>query len=141
MDITVAPEGDFNHRRHYVRCTVKTWASHADMVNELRKSGYDIIQNLTPRSVDTWHAATGICTEAGELLDAVKKLVIYNKPLDLTNVIEELGDLEFYMQQIRAAWGIDRAAVLRANMEKLGIRYADGYSDKAAQERADKPSA
>ena len=43
----------------------------------------------------------GVSGEAGELLDAVKKAVIYRKPLDLENVIEELGDLEFYMEGLR----------------------------------------
>lgn len=37
--------------------------------------------------------ATGVSGEAGELLDAVKKSVVYKKPLDRENVVEELGDL------------------------------------------------
>jgi NTP pyrophosphatase (non-canonical NTP hydrolase) len=81
---------------------------------------------------------TGVSGEAGELLDAIKKYVVYNKPIDLENVIEELGDLEFYMEKIRQNLGITREQTLVANIEKLGKRYANGYSDKAAQERADK---
>ena len=43
------------------------------------------------------HAAVGICGEAGELIDAVKKNWIYGADLDLENVLEECGDLLFYV--------------------------------------------
>ena len=74
-----------------------------------------------------------------DLPDAVKKAVIYQKPLDMKNVVEELGDLEFYMEGLRQGLGITREETLEANIKKLKVRY-DGlkYSDKSAQERADK---
>lgn len=84
------------------------------------------------------HAGMGISGEAGELLDAIKKCWAYNKPLDMLNVIEELGDLEFYMQALRNLLGITRDEVLLANMDKLAKRFPSGYSDAAAIERADK---
>ena len=75
----------------------------------------------------------------GELLDAIKKFVVYNKELDIANVIEELGDLEFYMEGLRQCLRISREETLRENMVKLGKRYREAvYSDKAANERADK---
>jgi NTP pyrophosphatase (non-canonical NTP hydrolase) len=85
------------------------------------------------------HMAIGISGEAGELLDAIKKQVIYRKPLDRENVLEELGDLEFYMEGIRQGLGITREQCLAANIAKLGKRYEGmRYTDTAAQERADK---
>lgn len=42
------------------------------------------------------HAAVGVAGECGELLDALKKTWVYNKPLDRENVVEELGDIGFY---------------------------------------------
>jgi NTP pyrophosphatase (non-canonical NTP hydrolase) len=85
------------------------------------------------------HMAIGISGEAGELLDAIKKQVIYRKPLDRENVLEELGDLEFYMEGIRQGLGITREQCLEANIAKLGKRYEGmKYTDGAAQERADK---
>ena len=85
------------------------------------------------------HASVGVSGESGELLDAVKKVWVYNKDMDLDNIIEELGDLEFYMQYLRLELGLSRQQILRANAKKLGKRYAEGkYSDKAAQDRADK---
>jgi len=112
---------------------------HADMVKTLVKSPLAILSELTPQKVDAWHAATGIVGEAGELIDAVKKVVVYNKPGDIDNIIEELGDIEFYMEQIRQRFNIDRATTLSENMKKLEKRYPNfNYTDKSAAERADK---
>lgn len=112
---------------------------YADMVTALAKPGQDILDSLTPEGCHLWHMASCIPGEAGELFDAIKKFVIYNKPLDLENAIEELGDLEFYMEGLRQGLGITREQTLDANVAKLGTRYAGlRYSDKAAQERADK---
>lgn len=114
-------------------------AEYAEMVDKLVKPGEFILKALTPERCNLWHMATGVSGEAGELSDAVKRWTIYNKPLDLANVVEEMGDLEFYLQGIRSALGISRAEVLQANKEKLAVRYAaNTYSDEAAQERADK---
>ena len=53
------------------------------MVHSLAKPGIDIVKQLTPYNANLLHMAVGISGEAGELLDAVKKSVIYNKPLDV----------------------------------------------------------
>lgn len=109
------------------------------MTLALAKNGQDIINDLTPEKADLLHMAVGVSGEAGELLDAVKKAVIYNKEMDLENVIEELGDLEFYMSKIRQIVGITREEILQRNIDKLSVRYAKGkYSNDQAQERADK---
>jgi NTP pyrophosphatase (non-canonical NTP hydrolase) len=82
--------------------------------------------------------AVGVSGEAGELLDAVKKHAIYNLPLDRDNVIEELGDLEFYLRGIRLNLVITRYECLLSNIKKLRKRYGKKYSNRAAKERKDK---
>ncbi len=84
------------------------------------------------------HSAVGMAGEAGELLDAIKKNWIYNKDLDVKNIKEELGDLLFYFQAMLIEFNWDFNDIMQANIEKLNKRYKNGYSDKAAQERADK---
>lgn len=113
------------------------------MVSALVKPGADIVSSMTPEKAHVLHMAIGIAGEAGELLDAIKKAVVYNKDLDLENVIEELGDLEFYLEGLRSGLGIAREYTLEANIQKLltndNARYKLGkYTDQAAQERADK---
>lgn len=114
------------------------WLDHEHMVNQLAKPGSEILKTLTAEKVDLWHAATGIVTEAGEFMDAVKKHVIYDQPFNLINGIEEMGDMEFYLQQARQNLHMARLVILNQNMIKLNKRYGDGYSDAAAQARADK---
>lgn len=119
--------------------TTVTDFEHQAMVATLAKDGEKILKSLTPKKCDAWHHATGVCTEAGELLDAVKKYVIYNKAIDRDNVIEELGDIEFYLTGIRQNLGITRVETLAANMAKLAKRYPNfQYTDMRAHERADK---
>lgn len=112
--------------------------NHAQLVKTLGKPGAVILNSLDPQQVHTWHMVTGIVGEAGELSEAVKKHVAYNKPLDRANVIEELGDLEFYMEGLRQGLEITREETIEHNIAKLTKRYAAGYSDAAAQQRADK---
>lgn len=115
---------------------------HQMMVEQLLKSGQDVLDSLTPLKCDISHAAYGIGTEAGELMDAVKKHIYYNREIDRENVKEELGDLEFYLQALRSRLGITRQETLEHNINKLlkgkKARYKEGYSDQAAAERADK---
>lgn len=113
--------------------------SYPEFVSRLSKPGKDILNSLTPGECHILHMAIGISGEAGELLDCIKKAVIYRKPIDRENLIEELGDLEFYLQGLRDAYGLYREETLVANVDKLMERYKTlSYSDKQAQERADK---
>jgi len=113
--------------------------NYGEMVAALVKSGEAIRASLTAEDADLLHVAVGVAGEAGELLDAVKKAVIYRKPIDRANVVEELGDLEFYMERIRQILNITRDETIDGNIAKLSVRYAGlKYSDTSAQERADK---
>jgi NTP pyrophosphatase (non-canonical NTP hydrolase) len=112
---------------------------HSTLVSDLKKSSKEIINELKPEQADALHMAVGIAGEAGELLDAIKKWSIYQKPLDLENVIEELGDLEFYMEGLRQSLNLTRVQTLVENIAKLQKRYSKGeYTNDQANERADK---
>lgn len=114
--------------------------SYPEMVEMLAKPGSQIVSELMADQAHALHMAVGIAGESGELLDAIKKHTMYQKPLDRENVVEELGDLEFYMEGLRQGLGITRAETLDANKLKLlGKRYASGkYSNDQAITRADK---
>ena len=99
---------------------------HSTMVSVLAKPGIEVLKDLTPASAHAIHMAVGISGEAGELLDAIKKHAIYKKPADYENIIEELGDLEFYMEGLRQGFGITREETLRHNLVKLNTRYSKG---------------
>lgn len=113
--------------------------AHEQLVARLNKPGTAILDTMTPTKIVLLHMAVGVSGEAGELLDAVKKNTIYNKELDRANVIEELGDIEFYLEGLRQTLSITREECLASNITKLSKRYGSGtYSDQQAQARADK---
>lgn len=111
------------------------------MVTRLQKPGEAILAAITPVQIMSVHMAGGAASEAGELFDAIKRWAIYGKELDRANVIEELGDLEFFLEGLRQNLSIERETTLLHNRMKLegsNGRYKDGYSDAAAIARADK---
>jgi len=110
-----------------------------EMVKVLLKPGVDILKEMSPEDAYLIHMGMGISGEAGELLDAIKKHTIYHKELDMVNVIEELGDIEFFLEGIRTGLGITREETIESNISKLSKRYPGfQYSNDAAQIRADK---
>jgi NTP pyrophosphatase (non-canonical NTP hydrolase) len=92
-------------------------------------------QNRTHRAI---HASVGISGEAGEIADCLKKHWIYGEELDLDNLREELGDLLFYLVALADLYSIPLTEVMQCNIDKLSIRYPDGYTDHAAIARVDK---
>lgn len=130
--------------------------THPELVAALIKPGQAILETLTPEKCHIWHMELGITTEAGELGDAIKNHIAYNKPLDATvkgkngepstirdNILEEFGDIEFYLEGLRVALGITREQTLTHNIGKLQKRYESKtgklvYSDAAAEARRDK---
>ena len=113
--------------------------THEELVRALVKPGEQIKAEVTPKEMHLLHMIIGLCGESGELLDALKKAIIYRKPLDRDNVVEELGDLEFYLEGIRQGLYITREETLEHNISKLSKRYEGlHYSNQAAVDRADK---
>lgn len=136
MSIEYHRESDTTYPRLQVPGVVEpgivTVITYEEFVTNLVKELGSLEQNLN-------HMVIGVCGEAGELADAIKKFTIYGKELDLENVIEELGDLEFYMAGLRQMLSIKRDKVIDANYGKLLSRYTGGtYTDAEAIARADK---
>lgn len=84
------------------------------------------------------HAALGVTGEAGEFADAVKRVAIYEGVPDRANMVEELGDLLWYIAYACEVLGEPLEIVARDNIEKLKKRYPDAYSDFNAHARMDK---
>lgn len=70
-------------------------------VAALAKPGDAILATLTPDKADAWHMASCIPGEAGELFTPLRDHDIGGRKLDRDNLIEELGDIEFYMEGLR----------------------------------------
>lgn len=76
---------------------------------------------------------------AGELLDVVKKVWVYNKPLDVLAIDNAMNILVHLYNALLVKYNLQDQQVQHANQSKLGKRYPQGvYTDADAQARADK---
>ena len=104
------------------------------MTLALAKDGAVIKQEITPEQANLLHMVIGASGEVGELVDAIKKHVIYQKPLDVENVKEELGDLLFYMSNLMQSVGLSFEEVLQ-NVEERD--YIDTHREDSPLVKAD----
>lgn len=110
------------------------------MVLTLAKAPKDVLSDLTPETANLVHAALGISDEAGELVGKLKKLSMYGKEVEPHTVLEEIGDLKFYIEMVMAHYGWTWEDADAANQSKLAERYPEGvFTRDAAIKRADKP--
>ena len=78
-----------------------------------------------------------------DMLDIVKKMVVYNKNITLIDFVNTLTNVRICLDRAYDYYGFTQAEALDHNMNKLlkgdTARYKEGtYSDKAAQSRRDK---
>ena len=77
-------------------------------------------------------ASVGMCAEAGEFTEVVKKIVFQGKPYNEDNVFHmkrELGDICWYLAQAFMALDTNFDEILDMNIEKLSARYPEGTFD------------
>ena len=93
-------------------------------VQELEGQGFPSERLLT--------ASVGMCAEAGEFTEVVKKIVFQGKPVNEDNLFHlkrELGDIMWYVMQACMGLGTDLNEIIEMNVEKLASRYPDGAFD------------
>jgi len=88
-----------------------------------------------PKTQRMLHGAVGIATEAGELLDALKKHIFYGKTLDEVNVKEEIGDLFWYIAVLCDSLDASFEEIWETNIAKLKARYGEKFNEKGALHR------
>ena len=77
----------------------------------------------------------GLCGEAGEAIDIVKKHLAQGHPLDREKLIKELGDVAWYLAETAYALDVSLEEVLEGNIKKLMARYPQGFETKKSIER------
>lgn len=81
------------------------------------------------------NSAMGLCGEAGEVIDLIKKEKFHGHELDKNELIKELGDVAWYLAQAATALDIDLEDILQVNLNKLALRYPNGFSEKNSRNR------
>ena len=87
---------------------------------------------VNPRVLRLLHAGIGMGTEAGEFNDMLKKHIYYGAALDELNLVEEMGDLLWYIAIACNTLGVDLSKVMKLNIQKLDVRYPDKFTEEYA---------
>jgi NTP pyrophosphatase (non-canonical NTP hydrolase) len=89
-------------------------------------------------------AAIGLCEEAGEAGGVLKKANYYRKnredrlKVNPEKFLEEHGDTLHYLMTSLKLNGFTLEDAARANLEKMAIRFKDGWNPEDAINRRDK---
>ena len=77
-------------------------------------------------------ASVGMCAEAGEFTEIVKKIIFQGKPVNEENMFHlkrELGDIMWYVAQACMGLDISLDEIMEMNVDKLKARYPGGEFD------------
>ncbi len=74
------------------------------------------------------HLAMRLAGESGEVVDYLKKTYFHDHPLDKEKMIDELGDVLWYISSLAFVHDVDLEDVAEYNIQKLEKRYPEGFS-------------
>ena len=75
------------------------------------------------------YAAIGMCGEAGEVSELIKKYAYHEHTIDTEHLARELGDVLWYVSYMADLFGYSLGKIMEMNQEKLTKRYPDGKFD------------
>lgn len=82
-------------------------------------------------------AGLGLCGEAGEAADIIKKFLHHGVPLDEEGLHKELGDTLWYLAHACNVLGWSLESIAESNLAKLRKRYPDGFNTADSVRRRD----
>ena len=77
----------------------------------------------------------GLCGESGEVVDYIKKCLYHAHKFDDEKIVEELGDVMWYLTNIATFFKIPMDIILNENIKKLEERYPEGFSEEKSINR------
>lgn len=104
-------------------------------INEFQKLAMVTLNPELDKKDVLINGVMGLCGESGEAIDIVKKHLAQGHELDRKHLIEELGDIAWYLAETAYALDVDLESVLEGNIEKLKRRYPEGFDSEKSIER------
>lgn len=94
-------------------------------------------RQIGPQQIQILHAAVGIASESGEIMDILKKIMFTNKDMGEVgeHLAEELGDLLWYISLMCMSLHISIAEVMDRNISKLRARFPEKFEDAKNESR------
>ena len=80
------------------------------------------------------HAVTGLGSEAGEVA-GIRQKTFQGHSVDIPRLVKELGDVMWFVAECCDAWGISLDDVMETNVEKLKVRYPEGFDKEKSLHR------
>ena len=105
-------------------------------INEYQQLAMTTAIPALNRQQQLLNGVMGLCGEAGEAIDIVKKHLAQGHALDTAHLARELGDIAWYLAQTATAIGCPLEDILQMNIDKLKARYPQGFESDRSQNRA-----
>jgi RimJ/RimL family protein N-acetyltransferase/NTP pyrophosphatase (non-canonical NTP hydrolase) len=103
--------------------------------NEYQRKAMTTLNPALSRQDVLLNGVMGLCGEAGECIDLVKKHLHQGHPLDSEKLAKELGDVAWYLAETAWALEIPLESILRGNLDKLRKRYPQGFDPEKSLNR------
>ena len=97
-------------------------------INEYQKQAMKSLNPSLNNNEILLNGVMGLCGESGEVIDILKKHLSQGHELNKEKMIEELGDVAWYLAETAYALGVDLDTVLNNNLVKLQKRYPEGFN-------------
>lgn len=110
----------------------------AKIVTVYDETSVDLVEDISPACGEGPWGLHGLLRMAHEFQDHAKKEWAYSKPRSRPILHTLIWHMEEQLALLYEYLGLRRDDVLAANVGKLVKRFPNGYSDAAAQARADK---
>ena len=106
-------------------------------INEYQQLAMHTLNPHLSRKDVLINGVMGLCGEAGEAIDIVKKHLAQGHDLDREALIRELGDVAWYLAETAYALDVPLEDVLQGNIDKLKARYPQGFAPEKSLHRMD----
>lgn len=104
-------------------------------VNEYQKLAMRTLNPELDKKDVLINGVMGLCGESGEVIDIVKKHLAQGHELEREALIDELGDVAWYLAETATALGVTLEEVFFRNIEKLCRRFPEGFDAERSRER------
>lgn len=81
------------------------------------------------------NSVMGLCGESGEAIDIVKKWLAQGHELDRERLVQELGDVAWYLAEAATALDVPLEQIFAGNIAKLKNRYPQGFETERSVTR------
>lgn len=121
---------------------IELWKMGQDLEdNRFDFNMYQILAQRTSKEKDREgklvYGSLGLNGEAGEVADLIKKYMYHGRVLEKDKVVEELGDVLWYIAEVASGLGVSLEEMASLNISKLRKRYPEGFSEERSKNRDD----